>query len=316
MTAATEQVTDSGADTATTHWQRWSTSMQIVVTDPDSLPVARRLVDAELDTIDAAASRFRPDSEINVLAASAGRPTQVSEILAEMLGAALTAARQTDGDVDPTIGATMIALGYDRDIATLDHTHPVDASISLPARWSMVTLNDRIVTVPQGVVLDLGATAKAIAADRCADRVHRATGSGVLINLGGDIATAGPAPDGGWQVLVHDDADDPPSSLALPSGAALATSSTIRRRWRRGADLVHHIVDPRTGWSADPVWRTVSVAAETCLAANTVSTAAIIRGWRALDWIRALGFPARLVDNERSVHTVCGWPTEGDGVRQ
>ena len=150
MTAATEQVTDSGADTATTHWQRWSTSMQIVVTDPDSLPVARRLVDAELDTIDAAASRFRPDSEINVLAASAGRPTQVSEILAEMLGAALTAARQTDGDVDPTIGATMIALGYDRDIATLDHTHPVDASISLPARWSMVTLNDRIVTVPPG----------------------------------------------------------------------------------------------------------------------------------------------------------------------
>ena len=103
----------------------------------------------------------------------------------------------------------MIALGYDRDIATLDHTHPVNVSISIPARWSMVTLEDRVVTVPPGVVLDLGATAKAIAADRCADRVHRATGSGVLINLGGDIATAGPAPDGGWQVLVHDDADDP-----------------------------------------------------------------------------------------------------------
>ena len=144
-----------------------------------------------------------------------------------------------------------------------------------------------------------------------------ATGSGVLINLGGDIATAGPPPDGGlWQVLVHDHADDPPSSVALPSGAALATSSTIRRRWRRGADLVHHILDPQTGWSADPVWRTVSVAAQTCLAANTVSTAAIIRGWRALDWIRALGIPARLVDSERNVHTICGWPTDGNGLRQ
>jgi len=316
VTASPEQITDSGADTATTHWQRWSTSMQIVVTDPHSLPVARREVDAELDTIEVAASRFRPDSEINVLAASAGRPTQVSELLAELLDAALTAARQTHGDVDPTIGATMVTLGYDRDIATLDHTHPLNVSISIPARWSMVTLNDRIVTVPPGVVFDLGATAKAIAADRCADRVLGATGSGVLINLGGDIATAGPGPDGGWQVLVHDDADDPPSSVALPSGAALATSSTIHRRWRHGADLVHHIADPRTGWSADPVWRTVSVAAETCLAANTVSTAAIIRGWRAPDWIRALGFPARLVDNERSVHTVCGWPTDGDGVGQ
>ena len=80
--------------------------------------------------------------------------------------------------------------------------------------------------------------------------------------------------------------------------------------------LVHHILDPRTGWSADPVWRTVSVAAQTCLAANTVSTAAIIRGWRALDWIRALGIPARLVDSERNVHTICGWPRDGTGARQ
>ena len=290
--------------------------MQIVVTDPDSLAAARREVDAELDTVDAAASRFRPDSEINVLAASAGRPTRVSELLADLLDAALTAARQTDGDVDPTIGAAMIALGYDGDIATLDHIQPVAASISFPSRWSMVTLNDRVVTIPPGVVLDLGATAKAIAADRSADRVHRATGSGVLINLGGDIATAGPAPDGGWQVLVHDDADDPPSSVALPSGAALATSSTIRRRWRRGADVVHHIVNPQTGWSADPVWRTVSVAGQTCLAANTVSTAAIIRGRRALDWIRTLGIPARLVDGERNVHTICGWPADGNGARR
>ncbi|MDT5018097.1 MAG: FAD:protein transferase [Mycobacterium sp.] len=290
--------------------------MQMIVTDPDSLAVGRREVDAELDTIETAASRFRPDSEINTLVASAGRPTHVSELLAELLGAAMTAAHQTDGDVDPTVGATMVALGYDSDIATLDPSLPVTASISIPARWSMVTLEDRVVTMPPGILLDLGATAKAIAADRCADRVHRATDSGVLINLGGDIATAGPAPDGGWQVLVQDDADDPAGSVALSPGAALATSSTIRRRWRRGADLVHHIVDPQTGWSADPVWRTVSVAGQTCLAANTVSTAAIIRGWRALDWIRTLGIPARLVDSERNVHNICGWPTEGNGVRQ
>jgi thiamine biosynthesis lipoprotein len=282
--------------------------MQIVVTDPDSLAVARREVDAELDAIDAAASRFRPDSEVNALAESAGRPTRVSEVLADMLDAALTAASLTDGDVDPTIGAAMIALGYDRDFAALDRAQPLAAAMSVPARWSMIKLDGRVVTVPPGVVLDVGATAKAVAADHCAQRVHRATDSGVLINLGGDIATAGPAPDGGWQVLVHDDDDDPASSVALPAGAALATSSTVRRRWRRGEDLVHHILDPRTGRSADPVWRTVSVAAQTCFAANTVSTAAIVRGWRALDWIRTLGMPARLVDSDRIVHAIGGWP--------
>lgn len=306
MTVAPAQI----ADTAQTHWQRWSMSMQLVVADPGSLPTARREVDAELDAVDAAASRFRPDSEINALAASAGRPTQVSDLLAELLAAALTAARDTDGDVDPTIGAAVIALGYDRDLAAVDRGGPLVASITIPATWSMITLDGRVVTMPPGVVLDLGATAKAVAADHCAQRVHQATGTGVLINLGGDIATAGPAPEDGWQVLVQDSDDDPAASVALPSGTALATSSTIRRRWRRGDHLVHHILDPRTGRSAYPVLRTASVAAHTCIAANTVSTAAIIRGRRALDWIRALGLPARLVDSDRVVHTVGGWPID------
>ncbi len=285
--------------------------MQIIVTDPRSLSAASTVVDTELDAVEAAASRFRPDSEIVMLASSDGRPTEVSEVLADLLEAALTAAAQTDGDVDPTVGAAMVALGYDADLTTLGNARPCAASIATPAVWTMVTLKDRIVTVPRGVLLDLGATAKAVAADQCADRVAEATGSGVLINLGGDIATAGPAPEGGWQVLIHDDPGDPgdpAGSVALPAGAALATSSTIRRCWRSGDDLLHHILDPRTGRPADPLWRTVSVAAATCYAANTVSTAAVVRGRAALEWIRALGMPARLVDRNLVVHTVGGWP--------
>jgi FAD:protein FMN transferase len=306
-------VTIAAIDIAQSRWQRWSTNMQIVVTDPESLPTARREVDAELDAVDAAASRFRPDSEITLLAKSDGRPTKVSAVLANLLDAALTAAAQTDGDVDPTVGAALIALGYDNDMGAGGNHAPPAASMITPAEWSMVTLQGRVVTVPPGVVLDLGATAKAVAADQCAQRVHGVTGNGVLINLGGDIATAGPTPAGGWQVLVHDADGDPESSVTLPAGAALATSSTIRRRWRHREDLVHHILDPRTGRSADPVWRTVSVAAQTCYAANTVSTAAVVRGWPALAWIRTLGMTARLVDRDCGVHTVGDWP-RGSGA--
>jgi thiamine biosynthesis lipoprotein len=205
----------------------------------------------------------------------------------------------------------MVALGYDADIATLGHAGPLAASVITPAIWSMVTLDDRVVSVPPGILLDLGATAKAVAADQCALHAYDASGSGVLVNLGGDIATAGPAPDGGWQVLVRDIDDDPASSVALPSGAALATSSTVRRRWRNGDALLHHILDPRTARPAEPVWRTVSVAAQTCYAANTVAIAAVVRGWAALDWIRTLGMPARLVDGNRVVHTIGGWPVPG-----
>jgi thiamine biosynthesis lipoprotein ApbE len=117
------------------------------------------------------------------------RPIEVSETLANLLDAALTAAGQTDGDVDPTVGAAMVALGYDADIATLGRARPLAASITTPAIWSMVTLDDRIVTVPSGILLDLGATGKAVAADQCARRAHDVTSSGVLVNLGGDLQT-------------------------------------------------------------------------------------------------------------------------------
>jgi FAD:protein FMN transferase len=304
-----EQDADACAGTASIEWQRWSTNMQIVVTDPERLGRARCEVDAELDAVEAAASRFRPDSEINTLATSAGRPVQVSAVLADLLDAALDAAHLTDGDVDPTVGAALIELGYDRDYAGHDRTPSTTVSVAMPATWSMVTVHGRTVTVPHGVVLDLGATAKAVAADRCVHRAHVATGCGVLVNLGGDIATAGTAPGGSWQVVVQDDESEPACSIGLPADSALATSSTVHRRWRRGDEDVHHILDPRTGQSADPVWRTVSVAAQTCFAANTVSTAAIVRGWRALEWIAALGMPARLVGSDMVVHTVGGWPS-------
>lgn len=309
MTVTPERVATPGG-TAAADWRRWSMDMQIIVTDPARLAAARLAVDAELDAVEAAASRFRPDSEINALAGAAGRPTQVSELLAEMLLAALQAARHTDGDVDPTIGAAINALGYDRDICTIDSAVPLAISFTQPATWSMVHVDKRTVTIPPGVMLDLGATAKALAADRCAARVHDRTGCGVLINLGGDIATAGTAPEGGWLVLVHDGAGEPASLVALTSGAALATSSTIRRTWRRGEQLLHHIIDPRTGACADPIWRTVTVAARSCLTANTVSTAAVIRGRRAPNWITSQGLTARLVARDRSVHTLGGWPDD------
>jgi FAD:protein FMN transferase len=165
-----------------------------------------------------------------------------------------------------------------------------------------------VVTVPVGVLLDLGATAKACTADRCAALVAARTGAGVLVSLGGDIATAGPGPAGGWRVLVQDRPVDPACTVTLPAGHAIATSSTVRRRWRHGGRLVHHVLDPRTCQPAEPVWRSVTVAAPRCLLANTLSTAALVRGQAALPWLRALDVPARLVDAAGAVLSTPRWP--------
>ncbi|MGI9124602.1 MAG: FAD:protein FMN transferase [Mycobacterium sp.] len=296
------------ADPGGQQWDRWSTSMHLLVTDCSALDEARTIVDAELDAIELAASRFRPDSEVSRLAAADGERRAISPIFADLIEAALCAARTTDGDVDPTVGSALVALGYDGDITDAGTTSPRVSSARVPVDWTGIEFDRHTVRIPAGTQLDLGATAKAVAADRCAHRVYRETGSGVLVNLGGDIATDGPTPDGGWLIVVQDTDDDPASMITLGSGAGLATSSTRRRRWRNGDHLVHHILDPRTGTSAEPVWRSVSVAATTCQAANTVSTAAVIRGHRAPEWVGKLGVPARFVAQDGSETTVGGWP--------
>lgn len=177
--------------------------------------------------------------------------------------------------------------------------------------------------MPAGVLLDLGATAKALAADRAAAACAQSTGCGVLVNLGGDIAVAGPAPGDGWRVEIVDylpaepecrPARRAPGQVVAIAAGGLATSSTAARRWHRGGRLLHHIVAPGTGRPADGCWRAVSVSAATCVDANTASTAAIIRGQRAAGWLAGLGLPARLVSHDGTTITLAGWPGEHAGA--
>jgi thiamine biosynthesis lipoprotein len=307
--------------TAVAEWPAWSTTARVVVTEPAALGEARALVEEQLAAVDAAASRFRADAEIVRLAATAGVPTRVSPLLAELVTVALRAAEASGGDVDPTLGGPLAALGYDRDIALIPHDPRDGAPLPAPgaelgaaprgaAAWRRVVLDSQWLTVPAGVQLDLGATAKAHTADRCATLVAAGLGIGVLVSLGGDLATAGPAPDGGWRVLAQDRPGEPAGAVRLAAGGALATSSTIGRRWRRDGKVLHHILDPRSCRPVEPVWRTVSVAARSCLAANTASTAALVRGVAAVGWLRGLGLPARLVRADGEVVTLAGWPAD------
>jgi len=306
-------------------WQAIGTSVHLLVTDVRALATARRMLTEDIAALDAACSRFRADSEIVALddAPADGRgrtgPVRISPLLAGALAVALRAARLTDGDVDPTVGGALSAAGYDRDFALMRRDGPpVRLTVRSVPGWREIELDEAagVVSLPRGTQLDLGATAKAWAADRASARIAAELGCGVLVNLGGDIAVAGAAPPGGWRVRVQDVTgrpEDPPAGpsavIAIHSGG-LATSSTAARRWRRGGDVLHHILDPRSGMPAVPVWRTASVAADTCADANAASTAAIIRGEAALAWLAGLGLPARLVAESGAVVTLSGWPEQ------
>ncbi len=309
------------------------TDVRVAVWPARRLAAALGAVDAELDRLDRTASRFRDDSEISRIHQAGGGRHQVSPDLAEAAGLALAAARWTGGLVDPTVGAAIIRLGYDRDFAivgaepaaggpgdppqagSVPGGEPALVPGSGPAPvpgwepapvpgWESVRLDGSWLTVPPGVRLDLGATAKALGSDRAAAAAWRAAGEGgVLVGLGGDIAIAGEPPAGGWPIMVAD-SSSPVARAGAGAGpgraacqlvrlaaGALATSSVTTRQWRHRGQPVHHIVDPRTGRPASGPWRTVSVIASSCAQANAAATAAIVAGESARAWLSARGLP-------------------------
>jgi thiamine biosynthesis lipoprotein len=299
-------------------WRALGTSVVVAVSDPAALAGARDAVAAEVDALDRACSRFRADSDLSRLNAAGGAPVVVGALLAEAIRAALRAARLTNGDVDPTVGLAMAAIGYSDDFAAVAGRGPAPLDPFEPAGgWDRVVItgSPAVVTLPGDTALDLGATAKALGADRAAAAAAAATGAGVLVSLGGDIGTAGASPAGGWPVRVTDDhaaaATSPGQAITLESGG-LATSGTTVRHWRRGGAIVHHIVDPRTGAPAVSPYRTVSVAAATCVDANIAATAAIVRGRDAASWLESTGLPARLVTHDGLVVHLNRWPATAE----
>lgn len=291
------------------------TSAVVATADDAFAGDACAAVERELEAIDRACSRFRPDSELSRVNAARGRRVSIGPLLVEALGIALDAARSTDGLVDPTVGGALRAAGYDatfRAVAARDGDTFRAHFVGVPG-WQTVELDEQAATVrvPSGVELDLGATAKALACDRAASAAAAAAGS-ALVALGGDIAVAGEAPEGGWSVRISDDhaapLDSPGPTVALGAGG-LATSSTTVRRWRSGSTELHHLVDPRTGRPTQSPWRTVSVAGKTCVDANIASTASFMLD-DAPAWLADRRLPARLVSVGGESTLVAGWPEE------
>jgi len=302
-------VEPAGAGTAT--WRALGTYVHLSTAYQAALEPARRIAIGLLAEVDRACSRFREDSDLVRANANAGSWTNVDPLLVQAITAAVDAAEQTDGLVDPTLGHSLVAVGYDRDLALIPAASADPAGIPLPARfgaWREILLDPQgAVRVPQGCAMDLGATAKAWAADLIANAVAGETGSTVVISLGGDLAVAGPGD--GWPIAVQETIADPTGAevVHLPYGG-MATSSTASRRWIRGGVIRHHLLDPRTGESTQGSWRTVTATGATCLAANTASTAAIVLGDKAVGWLTTRDVPARLVDAHGRIVRTARWP--------
>jgi FAD:protein FMN transferase len=264
--------------------------------------------------VDGACNRFRDDSEISRLNRG-GADTSVSETFELALGAALRSSAATGGLCDPTTLPALVALGYDRDYDELAG-RDAPAGPPVPALGVSAIHWDRerhTVSLDPGCQLDLGASAKALAADLVADEL--VARGGVVVEIGGDVAVRGHGPDGPWAIGVGDSlvvtGHEPRISL---DRGGVATSSSTTRTWRSGGRLVNHVIDPRTGRCADGPYATASVAGPDCVSANAFATAALLWGEDAGYHIAQSGLSARLVRRDGAVERVGGWPHEEESA--
>ncbi len=284
---------------------------------PAVLPPTQRVAAAVLADVDRTCSRFREDSDLTRANRHAGAWVEVDPLLVAAVTAACGAAEQTDGVVHPLLGRPLVQLGYDRDFDQLYEVADQPAQEPTPPpveSWREIGLDgDGAIRVPAGTALDLGATAKAWAADLIAAAIAGETGTGAIVSLGGDIAIA-PDAEGQehppWPIQISTHPGAPAETTVALDRGGLATSSTQVRRWTRDGATMHHVLDPRTGRPADAVWRAVTATGPSALAANTASTAAIVLGDAAPAWLTAQDVTARLVDADGRVATTGAWPDE------
>lgn len=243
--------------------------------DEASCDAVRRLV----YRWDSVFSRFREGSELNRVNASSSELVVVSETFARAVRAALAAARATDGLVDPTVGAALLAAGYDRGFELLG-ADPRPTGSPVPGTWRSVSLAGSLLSRPQGTALDLNGVVKGLVVDEALRLLPERS----FVSAGGDLATNN-------QVVV-----------ALPGGGALrlesgglATSGQTGRRWLRGGVEQHHLIDPRTGRPSCSRWDEVTVAASSCLSADVAARAAFLLSDEGPGWLDERGLPGRFL---------------------
>jgi thiamine biosynthesis lipoprotein len=249
-------------------------------------------IEALFEKRDRMFSRFRAESELNRVNERSGRPVRVSAAFASMLGLALDAARETDGLVDPTVGAALEAAGYDADFTRL-HDDGRTPSSGARGTWSAARVIGRHVLAPAGTTLDLNGVVKSQTVD---EALALLPGDG-FVAAGGDLAARGGAV---VALPLH-------GTVRLVRGA-LATSGNDRRRWLRGGTAQHHLIDPRTGAPSRSRWTQVTACGATCVAADIAAKAAFLLDDEGPEWLDARRIPGRFVDADgRSVQSNDAW---------
>jgi thiamine biosynthesis lipoprotein len=237
----------------------------------------------------------------------AGIPVAVSPDTVTLVEHAVVAWRLSGGAFDPTVLGALIRAGYDRSFERVGASGSAGVS-TLGLGADDIVIGREAVTLPAGTGFDPGGIGKGLAADLVCTELLVAGADGVCVNLGGDVRVAGIGPTGGsWTVAVeHPDMDEPLASLGLADGA-VATSTTLRRRWQVGGQTRHHLIDPQTGQPSTSDVTFATVVAGQAWTAEVLAKAVLLRGSEfPFDIVGGTGAQALVVDRTGRIQATPG----------
>jgi FAD:protein FMN transferase len=242
---------------------------------PCLLDVAQSMI----DDLERRWSRFLDDSEISELNRKAGTFVAVSGVTVTLIDRAVDAWRLSGGAFEPTVLGAMVRAGYDRSFELLGPA-PVSGHSALGIGVADIEIQGNRVRLPAGTGFDPGGIGKGLAADLVCAELMAAGAAGACVNLGGDVRVCGEGPqEQGWTVAVEHPWSTRPIVLLGLADGAVATSTTLRRRWQSNdGDHRHHLIDPQTGLPSDTDLTLTSVVAAEAWVTEVLAKAVLLAG--------------------------------------
>ncbi|NTW05691.1 MAG: FAD:protein FMN transferase, partial [Peptococcaceae bacterium] len=196
--------------------------------------------------------------------------------------------KETGGLFNPLLGAEIVQLGYDKSFDSLSGDNQREnlrkaqgEAVIEPEQSSDSEPKLYLARLPQGVMLDFGGIAKGWTAQQARERICSSLENG-FIDAGGDIIAWGTDPEGDpWHIGVADPIDNAGdiAEFSLKGEIGVATSSVVKRHWYDSKDMLqNHIIDPRTGLSADSDFIQATVLAPNLLEAEIFAKCLLILG--------------------------------------
>jgi thiamine biosynthesis lipoprotein len=288
------------------------TDAHVVVVGADAEPLLDE-AEQRISELEGRWSRFRVDSEVSHLNRAAATRVEVSSDTVLLVAMAKEAWRRSAGFVDCTLLEQLVAAGYDRTLADLPAVRPVATTRERLPRSLLGPLDLEVtpttVRLPRGVAFDPGGIGKGLAADLVADELLAAGATGACVALGGDVAVRGTSPNGaGWTVSIDHPRQGTPIARVGLAGGGVATSTSLLRRWQVGAEVRHHLLDPRTGQPSRSEIAFASVVAASAWEAEVLAKAVLLRGGRhPFDLIDGTGAHALVVDHDGRITASAGF---------